>query len=103
MDESIFNNIVETLIRISEEAKKQDISAADFGRRGVAIKYLLDKVEEDFGLQSMIKVFTRASKELGRPLGPLDVATVQKLVSLGFKIQNMGRVVEYKKNLESTN
>ena len=68
-------------------------------RRGMAIKNLLNKVEDDFGFECMIHVFMRTSKQLGHDLGPLDARILEKLISIGFQIKNVHKILQYNKNI----
>lgn len=91
-------NIVSVLVRLDSEAKVPGISKEEFGKRGQALTKLLKKVGDDFGQQVMGRLFIDASKQAGHTIGPLDTSIIQKLVELGFKINDIGRGVSYNKN-----
>ena len=96
---TVYENIISVLIRLDEESKMPNITAEEFGRRGIAITRILNKVEEDFGTEIMMKIFALTNARLGRTLGPLDVKFVQRLVKCGVQITNIGRMVEFDKRL----
>ena len=91
----IIDNIVSVLIHL--DIREANISAYEFGKRGIAIKNLLNKVEDDFGFEFMIHIFMITSKQLGHTLGPLDISIVEKLTSVGFGIKKVTKVCEYSK------
>ena len=59
----IEENIISVLLRLDSEAKAPNITAEEFGRRGIAIRRILEKAESDFGQQFMAKIFIDASKK----------------------------------------
>jgi len=66
-------------------------------RCATAIKFLLNKVKEDFGKDFLIKIFIITNKKLGYTLRPLDDTILRILVEYGFEIKNVKSVVEYEK------
>jgi len=85
------------LARLHDEAKEPDILPADYVRRGRAIQRILDNVEDKFGLDTMVQVVVKTSKQIGKTLAPLDISIVQKLVSKGCIINKIHKVASYKK------
>lgn len=106
MNNKITNNIVDVLVRLDNEAKTfkpSDNEAKTFKPlnkeyivRLCAIQNILEKVSEDFGENYMIYVFALTCKKLGHTLGPLHSKTVKKLISKGFKIENVGHIISLK-------
>ncbi len=94
---TVIDNIVSVLIRLDREASKSDISAYEFAKRGNAIKHILNKIENDFGLKFMIDIFVLTNQKLGHTLGPLHTEIIQKLTSQDFTITNIKNAVFYKK------
>ena len=89
----IIDNIVSVLIHL--DTREANISAYEFGNRGIAIKNILNKVEDDFGFDFMIHLFMITSKQLEHTLGPLDISIVEKLTSVGYGIKKVTKVCEY--------
>lgn len=99
IQQQITDNIINALVRLDNDAKQPNTSAEMFGKCGRAILTLLNKVESDFGTGYMINVFINTNKQLGHTLGPLDSSIIKKLLSYGFKIDNIKKVCEYEKNI----
>ena len=93
----IERSVIDVLIRLANEASQIDELDVEHGRRANAIKYILDKVCNDFGEKYMLYVFKKASDELGNTIGPLDYTILNKLVSLGCKVTNVKSIVSCKR------
>ena len=93
----IERNIIDVLKRLTNEASQIDKLDKEYARRSFAIKYLLDKVCNDFGEKYMLYVFKKAGDELGTTIGPLDYTIVKKLDRLGVKVTNVKNILSYKK------
>lgn len=96
-NKTITDNIITVLVKLDNESKEKDISATEFGKRGNAITNLLLQVENDFGIEYMLKIFIIACKKLGHTLGPLDTSVVKKLIENGFIVNKIDKVVSYEK------
>jgi len=97
ISKKIKDNIVSTLIILDNEAHDPNITANEYGKRGMAIKYLLENIENHYGTDFMVGAIAVASKQLGHSLGPLDVEIVKKLIPYGVTIGKVRKVVSYKK------
>ncbi len=92
-------NFISVLTLLDNKAKQFKLknNADEYGKRGLAITKLLNQIENDFGIEYMIDIFIRTSKQLGHNLGPLDSSIVTKLIDNGFEIKNVSNIVKYKK------
>lgn len=95
--DKVIENAVGVLVRLDTESRQENITPEEFGKRGMAMKTVLDKLEEDFGLDFMLRIFILAGKRLGRTPGPLDHQTIQKLLDNGFTLKNTEKAVSYEK------
>lgn len=96
--QQITDNIVETLLKLHNESIIPNISAEEFGKRGNAISFLLNKIENDFGIKYMLYIFNITSKKLGHTLSPVDTTIIKKLLENGYEIKNVKKGVTYKKS-----
>ena len=85
----IYINIIDVLIRLDNESKEQNITKEEYFKRGQAIKFLMNKIEEDFGELFLKEIFIQTNEKLGRTLSLLDISIVQKLLLLGFEIKEI--------------
>ena len=77
------------LIRLDNESKEQNITKEEYFKRGQAIKFLMNKIEEDFGELFLKEIFIQTNEKLGGTLSLLDISIVQKLLLLGFEIKKI--------------
>ena len=99
--ERIMEGVSEELVKLHRQAKEYKHSnLAEFGKRGLAIKAVMDQLEKDFGKTFMFYVLCKTNEKLGETLGPLTGDFVKKLADNGFKFRNVEVVAAYnlKKN-----
>ena len=89
--------VVDTVKRISKEAKIQRDDVEAFVRYGCAINIILEKASKDFDDVFVMRAIYFAHKELGFAPGPLDAKWVMLLQKNGFKI-NVKKCASYNKN-----
>ena len=94
---SIERNAISVLLRLDSEANQPNITANELGNVGRRITCLLRKFEEDFGTRFMINAFKKANEQAGHTIGPLEDTFVFKLMEMGFTIENVRRVVKFKR------
>ena len=94
----ITKNIVSVIVRLDNESKQPNITAEEFYKRGDAMDKLLNKVEKDFGLNFMCKVFIQATDILKHSPGPMGPDIIKKLISKGFIIDTVIKSVSYTKS-----
>ena len=96
METLIFNNIVNVLIRLDNEAHEKNVSQYEYARRGFAIANLSNRVIKDFGMKYYLTVLKTIDKKLSRSLSPLDISLVKKLKQSGYQIEII-ECLEYQK------
>ena len=84
MMNKIVENTVDVLINLDTESNQPNITAEEYDKLGTEIAKILNKFEEDFGIESMLNLFAFTSKKLGHTLGPLKQSIMDKL-RLGIK------------------
>ena len=97
LHEAIAENIISVLIRLDIEAHKPGISTIEYVRRAQAIERLLKKVEDDFDIYFMVKVFKEAGERIGRTIGPLSNKILKKLLSSGCVVTKIKKCTMYEK------
>ena len=88
--------VIPTLERLDKEASEEGASGQDKVQRCIAIKRILDMVEQDFGTLAMVAVVAKVSEEIGHSLGPLHHSILKKLVDNGCKITNVKSIISFK-------
>ena len=95
--EGIVQGVSDELVKLHQQAKEYKHSnLVEFGKRGLAIKAVMEKLAEDFGKTFMFYVLYKTNEKLGETLGPLTGDFVKKLADNGFKFRNVEVVAAYK-------
>jgi hypothetical protein len=103
MDSKILNGLTQTLMKLDAEAKQLDNKLDDeYMRRAFAIKHILDRVKENFGLEAMASVVALTNEKLGHTLGPLHHTIAQDLIKADFKITKLHHTISYNKDEKQT-
>jgi hypothetical protein len=81
--------IITILITLNTEANKPNTTLYEFAKRADAIVFILNNIEKNLGKEYMLFIFMKTSEILNKPLGPLQIEFVKKMVYYGCPIENV--------------
>ena len=89
--------ITNVLIRLDTEARAVEHDLNEYARRGHAIKFILENVKNDFGVEAMSNVVLQTSRMLGHTLNPLDSTILKDLINRRFVITKIQKAISCKR------
>ena len=95
MPELFIENCVNALTRLYNEGLEMKTlnDANEYAKRGNAIAFILNKIENDFSTDDMVYVYIKTSKKLGKSLNPISIEILKKLENSGCCLKKVQSVV----------